>query len=230
LSVPRTVAVVPARDEADRIADTVRALRELPGVDEVLVVADGSRDGTAAAAWAAGARVLSSSRRLGKGGAVEGALHRITADVVILADGDLGSSAAELVPLLREVVCDRADLAIAVLPPQGGGFGLVKRTSRWAIRRLSGYDAREPLSGQRVATVEALAVCRPFARGFGLETAMTIDAAREGLRIVEVAADLHHRPTGRNARGFLHRGRQGLDILRAVLPRMIRRRQPEAAG
>ncbi|HEY2803935.1 MAG TPA: glycosyltransferase, partial [Actinomycetota bacterium] len=125
MSVPRTVAVVPARDEADRIGDTVRALRELPGVDEVVVVADGSRDGTAAAAWAAGARVLSSNRRLGKGRAVDGALHRISADIVILADGDLGSSAAELGALLREIVCDRADLAIAVLPPQGGGFGLV---------------------------------------------------------------------------------------------------------
>ena len=106
---------------------------------------------------------------------------------------------------------------------------MVKRTSRWAIRRLSGYDAEEPLSGQRVATMRALASCRPLARGFGLETAMTIDAARAGLRIEEVAADIHHRPTGRNARGFLHRGRQGLDILLAVLPRMLRRRQPETA-
>jgi glycosyltransferase involved in cell wall biosynthesis len=226
---PRTVAVVPARDEADRIAETVRALRGLPGVDEVVVVADGSRDGTAAAAWAAGARVLSSRRHVGKGRAVDRALDAVTADVIVLADGDLGSSAAELVPLLREIVCDRADLAIAVLPPQGGGFGVVKRTSRWAIRRLSGYDAEEPLSGQRVATMRALASCRPLARGFGLETAMTIDAARAGLRIEEVAADLHHRPTGRNARGFLHRGRQGLDILLAVLPRMLRRRQPETA-
>jgi glycosyltransferase involved in cell wall biosynthesis len=223
LSVPRTVAVVPARDEADRIADTVRALRGLPEIDEVVVVADGSRDGTAAAAWAAGARVLSSRKRLGKGRAVDGALDRIAAEVVVLADGDLGSSAASLVPVLREVVCDRADLAIAVLPLQGGGFGLVKRASRFAIRRLSGYAAEEPLSGQRVATASALAACRPFARGFGLETAMTIDAVRAGLRVEEISADLHHRPTGRDVRGFLHRGRQGLDILIAVLPRIILR-------
>jgi glycosyltransferase involved in cell wall biosynthesis len=227
LSVPRTVAVVPARDEADRIADTVRALRELPGIDEVVVVADGSRDGTAAAAWTAGARVLSSKRRLGKGRALDRALDRIVADVVVLADGDLGSSAAGLGPLLREVVCDRTDLAIAVLPPQGGGFGLVKRTSRWAIRRLSGYTAEEPLSGQRAASTHALSACRPFARGFGLETAMTIDAARAGLRIEEIAVDLRHRPTGRNARGFLHRGRQGFDILLAVLPRTLRRNRQE---
>jgi glycosyltransferase involved in cell wall biosynthesis len=223
----RIVAVVPARDEADRVADTVRALRELPEVDEVVVVADGSRDGTAAAAWAAGARVLSSRKRLGKGRAVDRALDRIVADIVVLADGDLGSSAGAIASLLREVVCDRADLAIAVLPPQGGGFGLVKRASRFAIRRLSGYDAEEPLSGQRVATTRSLSACRPFARGFGLETAMTIDAVRAGLRVDEIPADLHHRPTGRNARGFLHRGRQGLAILLAVLPRIVRRGPPE---
>ncbi|MFL5738079.1 MAG: glycosyltransferase [Actinomycetota bacterium] len=229
MSDPRIVAVVPARDEVDRIADTVRALRDVPEIDEVVVVADGSRDATAAVAWSAGARVLSSRRRLGKGRAVDRALDRITADIVVLADGDLGSSARALVPLLAEVACDRADVAIAVLPPQGGGFGLVKRASRSAIRRLSGYDAEEPLSGQRVMTRQALTVCRPFARGFGLETAMTIDAARAGLRIVEASAELHHRPTGRDARGFLHRGRQGVDILRAVVPRMIRRRARRAA-
>jgi glycosyltransferase involved in cell wall biosynthesis len=230
LSDPRIVAVVPARDEADRIADTVRALREVPQIDEVVVVADGSRDATAAVAWSAGARVLSSRKRLGKGRAVDRALDTITADIVVLADGDLGSSAGSLAPLLNEVACNRADLAIAVLPPQGGGFGLVKRASRSAIRRLAGYDAEEPLSGQRVVTRKALAACRPFARGFGLETAMTIDAARAGLRIEEMRAELHHRRTARDARGFLHRGRQGLDILLAVVPRMIRRRPAELRG
>jgi glycosyltransferase involved in cell wall biosynthesis len=218
------VAVVPAREEADRIGDTVRALRALPEIDEVVVVADGSIDGTAAAAWSAGARVLSSAKRLGKGRAVDRALDRIAADIVVLADGDLGSSAGAVAPLLREVACDRADLAIAVLPRQGGGFGLVKRASRFAIHALSGFEAEEPLSGQRAATMRALDACRPLARGFGLETAMTIDAARAELRIVEVPADLHHRPTARTAGGFLHRGRQGLDILFAVLPRILRGR------
>jgi hypothetical protein len=217
----RTVALVPARDESDRIAATVHALRELPEIDEVVVVEDGSRDGTAAAAWAAGARVLSSPRRIGKGGALDRALDRVPADVYVFADGDLGASASGMGPLIREVVCDRADLAIAVLPPQGGGFGLVKRASHLLIRMLCGFDAREPLSGQRAATARALELCRPFASGFGLETAMTIDAVRAGLRVVEVTADLRHRPTGRDLRGFAHRGSQGIGVLRAVIPRIL---------
>jgi hypothetical protein len=55
-----------------------------------------------------------------------------------------------------------------------------------------------------------------------METAMTIDAVRAGLRVVEVPAELSHRPSYRNARGFVHRGRQGWDVVRAVLPRAFR--------
>jgi hypothetical protein len=50
---------------------------------------------------------------------------------------------------------------------------------------------------------------------------MTIDAVRAELRVVEVTAPLYHRPTGRGVRGFAHRGRQGLDILVAVVPRAL---------
>jgi hypothetical protein len=62
---------------------------------------------------------------------------------------------------------------------------------------------------------------RPLADGFGVETAMTIDAVRAGLRVIEVPIDaLDHRPTFRDPAGFLHRARQGWDIARAVGPRM----------
>ena len=59
----------------------------------------------------------------------------------------------------------------------------------------------------------------PFARGFGMETAMTVDAHRAGFRIVEVELDLEHRATGRTAAGFAHRGRQLVDIARVYVSR-----------
>lgn len=220
---PSVRALVAARNEADRIAATVSALRSLPQVAEVVVVDDASTDGTASAALAAGAAVLRGRRRAGKGRAVEGALRRLPpAGVWLLADADLGHTAARLGPVLSEVLEARADLAIAVFPPvRNGGFGLVMRSARRAIRLLSGFQAVEPLSGQRAITLEALEACRPLAAGFGLETGMTIDAVRRGFRVVEVPADLDHRATGRGLRGFAHRGRQGIDILFAVLPRAL---------
>jgi glycosyltransferase involved in cell wall biosynthesis len=219
----RVRALVAARNEADRIVATVSALRSLPQVADVVVMDDASTDGTASAALAAGARVLQGRRRAGKGRAVEGALRRLPpAGVWLLADADLGHTAARLGPVLSEVLEGRADLAVAVLPPaRSGGFGLVKRSARRAIRLLSGFQASEPLSGQRAITQEALEACRPLSAGFGLETGMTIDAVRRGFRVVEVPAELDHRSTGRGIRGFAHRGRQGIDILFAVLPRAL---------
>jgi len=219
----RVVALVPARNEADRVAATVSALRTVESVGSVVVVDDGSDDGTASAALAAGAGVLRVPRRAGKGRALEGALRRLPpAEVWLLADGDLGESASELGRVVIEVLEGRADVAIATFPPApGGGFGIVKRAARTAISVLCGFRAAEPLSGQRAIRGAALEECRPLARGFGVETAMTIDAVRAGFRVTEVAAELTHRPTGRGLRGFRHRGRQGLEILLAVLPRAL---------
>lgn len=220
---PRVVALVPARDEADRIGATVGALRTIPELDEVVVIDDGSRDGTASTALAAGATVLQIPGGTGKGRAVEGALRRLPpADVWLLADADLGESAEALREVLATVLAGGADVAIATFPPgQGGGFGLVKRFAARSIRLLCGFESAEPLSGQRALTAAALAACRPLASGFGLETAMTIDAVRAGLRVEELPAGLEHRATGRDVGGFAHRGRQGLDILLALLPRAV---------
>ena len=63
--------VIPAKNEADRIQATVTAAAGIPGADLVVVVDDGSRDGTAAVAESAGAIVLRHSRSRGKGAALE---------------------------------------------------------------------------------------------------------------------------------------------------------------
>jgi glycosyltransferase involved in cell wall biosynthesis len=236
--VARVTCIVPARNEADRIAETVKHLYDIPGVERVMVVDDGSNDDTAEAAHAAGAVVLVRARNGGKGSALDTALAHLgsgAADgtaprserdgpggsILLLIDGDVGVTAAAAAPLVEAVAAGGADVAIGRLPrPAAGGFGLVKRLAAWFIRRASGFEATEPLSGQRAIRVEALQACRPFARGFGVETGMTIDAARLGFRIVEVDVEMAHRESGRDLRGFLHRGRQGLDILIAGVIRL----------
>jgi hypothetical protein len=217
------VALVAARNEAGRIGPCVSALLDI--VTEVVVVDDASTDATPAEATEAGATVLRVERGLGKGAALEGALRRVgAAEVWLLADGDLGETAKGLSTLVDLVLAGEADVAIAAFPPaRAGGFGLVKRAAAHLIRVQTGFEAIEPLSGQRALTAGAMDRVRPLADGFGVETAMTIDAVRAGLRVVEVPiGGLDHRPTYRDAAGFLHRARQGWDIARAAGPRMWR--------
>jgi glycosyltransferase involved in cell wall biosynthesis len=221
--------VVAAHEEADRIADTVGALRAaFPGA-AIWVGDDASRDGTAERAMQAGAQVVRRGRSHGKGGnvtaACEAALSATPAPgLVLLCDGDLGESAGRLGPLVAAVEAGECDLAVAMFARRvGGGFGLALGFARWAERRLCGFEARAPISGQRALRADALRAVLPFARGFGMEIGMTVDAVRAGYRVGEYEIDLEHRATGRDARGFLHRAVQLRDFALVFASRLRRR-------
>ncbi len=204
--------LIAARNEAERIGETVRALRAELGDAEILVVDGASTDGTAAAAEEAGAVVLRLEER-GKGEALSAGERMAAPGPLLLCDADLRGS---LAPLADDV---GADLRVAAFMCRvGGGFGLAKRVGRELIRVRTGFTAREPLSGQRRLSERARAACFPLAPGFGCEVRMTIDALRAGLSVEEVDLDLDHRATGRDAAGFAHRGRQLLDALLAAGP------------
>jgi glycosyltransferase involved in cell wall biosynthesis len=224
--VPDQLAViVAARNEADRIAATLAALRGAMPEAALWVADDASTDGTAERAMAAGARVVSRGRPHGKGAnvgaAVEAALSAEPAPgLVLLCDGDLGASAAELAPLVAAVERGECDLAVAAFSRRvGGGFGAALGFARWAIRRRCGLETSAPISGQRALRGEVLAAVLPFARGYGMEVGMTIDAVRAGYRLREYELDLSHRATGRDLSGFTHRARQLADFGRVYLSR-----------
>lgn len=221
------VAIVAAHDEAARIGATLAALAHAFPSAVLWVADDGSRDGTAALAQAAGARVARSEHDVGKGGAMTLAARRALAelpgsadDVFLLCDGDLGDSAGRLGPLAAAIAADEADLAVAAFARSvGGGFGVALGFGAWAIRRGCGFRARAPISGQRALTRAVLEATLPFASGYGMEVGMTIDAVRAGARVCEIELDLAHRATGRTAAGFAHRGRQLVDFARAYARR-----------
>jgi glycosyltransferase involved in cell wall biosynthesis len=223
----QTFILVTARNEADRIGATLRALAEaFPGAP-VWVGDDGSSDATSQVALHAGATLVRSQRSIGKGAAATFLTRRALQElrppedaVVVLGDGDLGDSAAQLAGLLAPLERGEADLVVAVFARRlGGGVGLAVGFARWAIRRRCGLRLQAPISCQRALRVRTLRELLPFADGFGMEMAMTIDAARSGARVCEVALDLEHRAGGRTLAGFAHRGRQLLDFVRVYVGR-----------
>ena len=209
--------LVAARDEERTIRRTVELLHAaFPGV-EVIVADDGSRDGTAALAEGAGARVLRLPAR-GKGQALTLGERVAPKGRLLLVDADLEGEVSRL-------AVTNGDLAIAVFAERrGGGFGIAKQAGRLLVRALSGFEPREPLSGQRALSQAAREACFPLAAGFGSEVRMTVDAVRAGLEVSEHELPLRHRTTGRDAVGFAHRGRQLFDALLAFGPTAVNHR------
>jgi hypothetical protein len=230
---PDEVAVViPAWNEADRIQATVTAALGLPAAAVVIVVDDGSRDGTAAAARSAGAVVTRHARNRGKGAAMETGAEAVALldqrerrdrpRHLLFLDADLGGTAAAAGPLIEPVLAGATDMTIAVFTTtvKLAGHGLVVGLSGTGIRRATGWRPAQPLNGQRCLTRAAFEAARPLARGWGVETAMCIDLLRKGLRVTEVEVELAHRATGTGMRAQLHRAHQLTDVARALATRL----------
>jgi 2-polyprenyl-6-methoxyphenol hydroxylase-like FAD-dependent oxidoreductase len=193
--VSELLIVIPVHDEAATVADIVERAR-LHG--PVLVVDDGSSDGSAAAATAAGAEVLSLPGRRGKGEALRRgfaeALRRGVTRVVTL-DGDGQHDPDEIAGLLKAALAEPRALVVG---GRLGGLGepaervmpadriAALRVAGFFINWLSGTAVADTQSGFRVYPTALLSAVRPRHGGFVLESEMLLRAADHGFPIVEV--------------------------------------------
>jgi glycosyltransferase involved in cell wall biosynthesis len=210
----------------------VAAARTLPTVDAIVVASDGSTDATVRLARDAGATVWRATRNQGKAAAMLAGAEAVRAldqrdpgdgpRHLLFLDADLGVTAANAWPLIEPVAADTADMTIAVFATRVklGGHGLVVRLSGAGIARATGWRPVQPLNGQRCLTRAAFDAALPLAGGFGVETAISIDLKRRGLRIAEVEVDMAHRATGTDFGSQLHRARQLADVARALASRV----------
>jgi glycosyltransferase involved in cell wall biosynthesis len=222
------IAIIPAFNEQQRIGATIRAARAVATVLAVVVADDGSRDRTAQIAIAAGAEVARHDRRCGKAAAMAtGARAAVRAGFgsapLLFIDADLEESAGNATPLIEPVLTGTADMTIAILPGAGagGGHGFVMRLAAAGIRQATGWHATAPLSGQRCITRDLFDAVQPLARGFGVETGLTIDALRQGARVVECPVEMGHRVTGTSWRDQRHRATQYRDVWLALAARHV---------
>ena len=191
----RSVSVViPALNEAARIASVVRHARDDPATAEVIVIDDSSIDDTARLAAAAGARVVRSTM-LGKGASMADGVREAQHEIVVFLDGDLAGLRAGLVGALAAPLAEgRADFVKARFGRSGGR--VTELTARPMLRvffpELAGFA--QPLGGLIAARRPLLAALR-FEDGYGVDIGLLIDAARAGARLAEVdIGSLEHDP------------------------------------
>ena len=163
----KLVIQIPCYNEAPTIAETVKALpKTLPGVDviELLVVDDGSRDGTSDAARAAGVHhVTRHTRNLGLAAAFRTGLDtslKLGADIIVNTDADNQYEAADIATLIAPITAGRAqivvgDRGVGALPHFAWYKRLLQRLGSWVIGRASDLKTPDATSGFRALTREA---------------------------------------------------------------------------
>lgn len=177
--------VIPALNEARTIASVVRFALKDPEVAEVIVIDDGSVDGTPELAREAGARVVTSSL-LGKGASMEEGVEAARHEYIVYLDGDLrGLKAGMISRLVEPLKSGVAEFVKARFSRAAGRVTML--TARPLIRlyfpELS--ELAQPLGGIVAARVDLLRRLR-FENDYGVDVALVIDALRERARIVEV--------------------------------------------
>lgn len=211
----RPCVVIPAYDEASAIGWVVRTAR--PKVQEVVVVDDGSRDGTGEEAQRAGATVLNHCRNIGKGAALKSgfayALRR-GFDPIVTLDGDGQHDPREMDALLQGI--EEADLVIGCRSRQGSPMPLLRRFSNASsaalISLLSGRRLHDVHSGFRAIRSFVLGRLDIRSNGYDAEIEFLLKAMQAGFRFLEVRVSTIYG----NRVGHIQPFRDTLKFLRAV--------------
>lgn len=184
-------ALIPAYNEARTIADVVQGTAA--HVARVLVVDDGSTDGTGEAARAAGADVMRLEPNGGKGTAIRAGLSRIfatDATHVLFMDGDLQHRPAEIPGLLAEAAATGAAMVIGervfVRERMPASRYWANVIGSWALATLMGVDLRDTQSGFRVVRTDVLRTIDLEATGYEFETELVVKLARRGAHMARV--------------------------------------------
>lgn len=215
----RIAVLIPCLDEAAAIGAVIRSFQQaLPGAS-IHVYDNGSTDGTAAEAAAAGADVRLEPRR-GKGNVVRRMLADIDADIYVLVDGDGTYDAAAAPALIRAMLAGDADMVVAsraILHPSAHRPG--HEAGNWMLTRLVGWLFSHPLvdmlSGYRVISRRFAKSFPALSHGFEIETELTVHALELRLQMLEIAAPYGSRQRGSQSK--LRTCRDGTRIVATVL-------------
>ena len=229
----RTIAIVPARNEAECIGGVVEGIKEFDASCEVLVVDDGSTDRTAAHARRAGARVVSLPFNLGIGGAVQTGFklaYDEGFDVAVRLDGDGQHIAGELPKLLSPIRDGAADIVVGsrfagateYRPPFARRMGI--KLFAGVVSLLTRQRVTDTTSGFQACNRKAI---RLFAADYPHdypEVEATVMVVKNRLRLAEVPVKMREREAGRSSIGGIWSVYYAIKVLLAVLMAVSRRK------
>lgn len=174
--------IIPAYNEEKYLGGVLKPLQEVSEITQIIVVSDGSTDGTVEVAQMMGVEIIELKENLGKGGAMAEGLKAAREEVILFLDADLiGLQPEHIYNLLNPVLNDETDMSIGIF--EGG------RLITDMAQILAPF-----LSGQRCLKKKWLVQFEDMDKsGFGVEAALTAFAEEQGIRISEITLkDMSH--------------------------------------
>lgn len=207
-------AIIPAYNEADRILNVLRVLKDIHYIQNIIVIDDGSKDNTLEVVTSYIAEdprvtLIRHEKNKGKGQSVYDAWEKISASYLLMLDADLFGLTPQLVDKLCKPVIDhQADMTLGVF----ANGKLTTDFSHWVTPWLSGQRC---LRGYILGRIS-----REAASGYGIETALTVAARQQHWRVVRVRLPGMSHPIsevhrGSFMNGFFHRLKMYAQIIRA---------------
>lgn len=188
----RAAAVIPAFRERERVGAVVAGARRHLPEGAVLVIDDGSADGTAEAAERAGARVFRQAVNAGKGAALRRGYEEALAmgfDAVVFLDAD-GQHDPASIPAFLHAAEEGGDLVLGTRMGAVGSMPPLRlwtnRFTSWVVSRLAGWRVTDSQCGYRLAHARLLLTLDLRGARYDAESEMVVKAGRRGFRIVEI--------------------------------------------
>lgn len=206
----RIVVCIPAYNEEKSIAKVVVETKKF--ADTVIICDDGSSDMTGEIARSLGVEVIRHEKNSGKGGALEtliAAAKKFNPQVIVTIDGDDQHFPSDIPNVVDPVLQGHADIVIGVRQMVPGSMPRERIVGNRMLNGLTSAKAGKTLhdtqSGFRAYSVRAINTIDFSQRGMAVESQTLIDAARSGLRILEVPVSVRYKgiPQKRNPAAHL---------------------------
>lgn len=211
----KIAVIVPCYNEEAAIGTVVEQFRAaLPGAD-IFVYDNNSKDGTIAAAKAAGA-IVGVETRQGKGHVVRRMFGDVDADVYVMIDGDATYDAPSAPQMIAMLVAEKLDMVVGSrVDQEEAAYRPGHRFGNWIltefVKRIFGKSFNDILSGYRIFSRRFVKSFPALSTGFEIETELTVHSLELGMPVAEIETPYYARPEGSASK--LNTYRDGIRIL-----------------